>query len=210
MKFVFILNVIKDFADSLHLRAAKIINFVFRLRTKEFVMLDTIIRNVLTACYAIIRNVTIFSARRITITPAFSNEPIRYCNSHCKFLVDVDSTNIKTFEKKRIGNFVKVLYTKKGWYIIYQPFHHQQQVVGVAGFEPATFCSQSNRSTRLSYTPWMTFRVALISTDRLRNVLTSRVLVSSGDANKLRTPSRSVDARCPDTVVERTSDQSPV
>lgn len=33
----------------------------------------------------------------------------------------------------------------------------------------------------LSYSPWMTFRVVLISTDRLRNVLTSHVAVSSGD-----------------------------
>jgi len=29
-------------------------------------------------------------------------------------------------------------------------------------------------------------------------------------STKLRAPSRSADARCPDTVVERTSDQSPV
>ena len=26
--------------------------------------------------------------------------------------------------------------------------------VGVTGFEPATYCSQSNRATKLRYTPW--------------------------------------------------------
>ena len=30
---------------------------------------------------------------------------------------------------------------------------HTVEMVGVAGFEPAAFCSQSRRSTRLSYTP---------------------------------------------------------
>lgn len=29
----------------------------------------------------------------------------------------------------------------------------RQEMVGVTGFEPATFCSQSRRSTRLSHTP---------------------------------------------------------
>ena len=30
---------------------------------------------------------------------------------------------------------------------------HQHKVVGVDGFEPPTYCSQSNRATRLRYTP---------------------------------------------------------
>ncbi len=37
-------------------------------------------------------------------------------------------------------------------------------LVGVAGFEPATSCSQSMRSTKLSYTPLLSFLLFLLIT----------------------------------------------
>ena len=33
------------------------------------------------------------------------------------------------------------------------PLHHESKMVGAAGFEPATACSQSKCTTRLCYAP---------------------------------------------------------
>ena len=38
------------------------------------------------------------------------------------------------------------------WDSLYQPTK-SEDLVGVEGFEPPTYCSQSNRATRLRYTP---------------------------------------------------------
>ncbi len=37
-------------------------------------------------------------------------------------------------------------------------------LVGLTGFEPATFCSQSRRATKLRYSPFMHYRTWQVNT----------------------------------------------
>ena len=50
-------------------------------------------------------------------------------------------------------------------------------MVGVEGFEPPTYCSQSSRATRLRYTPpdCVTLRLSALSNQLLSLVLKGRI-----------------------------------
>lgn len=50
-----------------------------------------------------------------------------------------------------LSEFAPILNTKKGLITMYQTYLHK--MVGATGFEPAAFCSQSRRDTKLRYAP---------------------------------------------------------